>query len=148
MEEGVAQSLDLRIPSRLEEVAGVGRAVWEFAVRNGSSRDAADALELAVCEAVNNAIQHAYEGRPGEFVEIAAGFDAGAATVAVRDRGRALTRPLPAKGTLSRPAGPDRVAQRGLGLHIIAEIVDEVRYGSRDGVNELVLRKTLRPPGS
>lgn len=142
------QSLDLRIPSRLEEVAGVGRGVREFALRNGSSRDAADALELAVCEAANNAIQHAYAGRSDGFVEIAARFEAAAITVAVRDRGRVLPRPLPAKGTLTAPAGPDRLPHRGLGLHIIVEVMDEVRYGSRDGVNELVLRKSLRPPGS
>lgn len=148
MKEDKASDLHLRIPSRLEEVAGVGQALREYALARGASSDDADALELAVCEAANNAIQHAYGGHADNVVEIAARADASMITVTVRDRGSAMGRPLPVKGTYAGPIQSSRPTQRGLGLRIIAELMDEVRYESNAGVNALELRKSLRLPGS
>ncbi|MES9995397.1 ATP-binding protein [Desulfovibrio aminophilus] len=139
--------LRLRIASRLEQVAGAGRAVAEFARNSGLPPAAADELELAVCEAVNNAIRHAYDGTPERTVEIVASSVVEGIDVVVRDTGRALTKPLPTRGGFPIPSGPSRLAGGGMGLRIMVETMDEVRYSSKDGVNELALRKRRLPPG-
>ncbi len=146
MEKDDRPLLRLRISSHLEQVAGAGRAVAEFARSVGLPSEASDELELAACEAVNNAIRHAYEGAPGRTVEILASPVADGIDVIVRDTGRALTKPLPTRGGFPMPGGPSRLAGGGMGLQIMVETMDEVRYSSKDGVNELTLRKRRLPP--
>jgi len=134
----------LSIPSRTSELARVRRRVARWAAEVGLSERAAYALQLAVDEAVANAIEHGYGGRPDGRVVVEGTLRPDALVVAVRHRGRAYD---PAR------AGPDlaaTLAQRrahGYGLHLMRRLVDELAFGVDDGASEVRLTKRRGAPG-
>ncbi|MEE9612996.1 MAG: ATP-binding protein [Desulfatiglandales bacterium] len=99
-------------------------------------------LELAVNEAVSNIIKHAYLGRKDQTIQIEADAFADRFIVTIFYWGKAFdppeSVPLP---TL------DYSRERGLGLFLIENCVDEVNY-SRDnsGKNSIRLVKNLKRP--
>ena len=95
-------------------------------------------LQLAVEEACANVIEHAYGGKGGDLV----------ITFTVRDRDVVLT-----VRDHGRPFAPEKVVapdmslpltQRrsgGLGLHLMYQLMDEVRFDFAEGSNTLVMVK-------
>jgi anti-sigma regulatory factor (Ser/Thr protein kinase) len=133
----------LSIPSRTSELARVRRTVALWAAEAGLPEADAFALQLAVDEAVANAIEHGFGGRPDGRVVVEAALDAAALTIAVRHRGRPFD---PAR----QPMADLRtvVAERrphGYGLHLMRRLVDELAFLTAGGANEV--RLTKRRPG-
>jgi len=111
---------DLRIvmPNRAENVAVVRRALAGVA---GATRldDALLAdMKIAVSEACNNVVAHAYGGDEGP-IEIDVFPESGQVTVVVSDRG---------DGIHPRPADPT-AAMQGVGLSLIQALTDRVEIG-------------------
>lgn len=142
-----AGRLQITIDSRLDQVAAMAAEVRRACARWGTSPQATDEIELAVVEAVNNAIEHAYGSESGGSIEVVLEADRAGLRVEVRDEGIAI--PL---GVLEQ-AGPTRfdcadtnsLPEGGMGLHVIKQLMDEVHYQSYDGRN--VLRLLRRTPG-
>lgn len=106
--------LALRFPADAHEVAPVRHRLREWLQDSGFTEDEADDLVLAVSEAVNNSVEHAYPGPARGTVEVRAdiGHD-GAVHVDVTDHGHWRVPP---------PA----LTMRGRGLLLMRESVDEV----------------------
>src|SRR4051812_21865637 len=103
-----APPLRLRVPAIAECVGYVRRAVADYARRLGM-RDVA-AIEIAVSEAVTNAVMHAYVGAPGGEVAVKAEMPEGDGLfVDVSDDG---------SGLVPRSDSPGL----GLGLALIARL--------------------------
>lgn len=135
-------SLSLTLDSRLQNVGLAGAAVRGVCLLAGCGPQEADLLQLAVVEALNNAIEHAYRGRPGQLVEVRLSLDGGRLLVEVSDHGQPMSDP--------RPRPPEFDAQDlstlpegGLGLFLIHQIMDQVQYRSRQGRNTLKMTKKL-----
>jgi len=82
---------------------------------------------LAVDEACSNAIRHAYEGRTDESVELVLFASDEWIEITVSDQGT----PCPTECSEYRPLvqpAPDEVEPGGLGVQLIHEIFDEVRF--------------------
>ena len=98
---------------------------------------------LAVDEAVTNIIEHGYdEGADGSIeIEVEAADDH--FQVVIRDTGRIFN-----PESITNPDMKDHVQRghkKGLGIFLMRQIMDEVRYKFRDGVkNELTLVKFIR----
>jgi len=126
------------IPSRTSELARVRRCVVRWATEAGLTERAAHALQLAVDEAVANAIEHGYKGRPDGRVIVEATLGPDTLTVAVRHRGQAYD-------PLRQGATPldQTIAERrlhGYGLHLMRRLVDELAFGTaRSGASEVRL---------
>lgn len=135
-------SLKLSLDSRLPNVSLLGAAVGGVCLLAGYGPTQADLLQLAVVEAVNNAIEHAYQGEPGNRVEVELRLRSGHLQFLIRDRGRAMTDPRPQEPIFdiddlsSLPEG-------GRGLYLIHQIMDQVDYTSIAGNNTLSLTKML-----
>jgi anti-sigma regulatory factor (Ser/Thr protein kinase) len=100
------RSLHLELPARPESVTEGRRAAAQLAVAVGADRPA---VELAVAEAVGNAVLHAYpEGPPGT-VTIIARPDGPNLAIVIRDDGVGM-RPDPTRAGL------------GFGLPLIAQV--------------------------
>lgn len=96
-------------------------------------------LELAVNEVASNIIRHAYAGRRDERIQLAVTIVAREVQVRMLHRGEPMNPELAAE----RPAfeGP---SEGGMGLYMIDQSVDEVRYGARpDGRSQVLLRKHI-----
>ena len=104
-------------------------------------------IELAVVEAVNNAVEHAYHGEPGHAVLVEFRLSLEGFSVSVRDRGDPMD-PLqltaPAAAVKPDRADPETWPLRGRGLSIIKSCMDSVEYHVGDGQNTLTMRRTLK----
>jgi len=81
------ETVELTLPSRVESVAEAAGTVADAARRLGFAEDALFGIDMAVREAVTNAVLHGNRGDESKPVELGlAGTDAGL-VVTVRDRG-------------------------------------------------------------
>jgi serine/threonine-protein kinase RsbW len=126
------------IASDASEIQGISAAL-ETAMRDrGFPEDDILDTQLAVEEAITNIIEHGYQDTRGE---ITVSCRAGDRTVVVRLEDRAG--PF---NPLAHPE-PDLSGNRedreigGLGIFLIRQVMDEVRYRFEEGKNILVLTK-------
>jgi anti-sigma regulatory factor (Ser/Thr protein kinase) len=110
--------LDLSVPALAERVHELRVAARAFALAHGVRRG--DDVALAVGEAVNNAVLHAYrDGRPGPVRLVGTVAD-GELTLLVEDRGCGM-RPHPEGAGL------------GLGLPVMEEVTAALSFDGRAG---------------
>ena len=107
-------------------------------------------IEIALVEAVNNAVEHAYHGEPGHPVWVEFEWAPDRLNLRVRDRGQPM-----APGRLEAPLSlvdpdPDDLSTlslRSRGLALIKSCMDTVEYEARDGVNTLSMSRALTTQG-
>lgn len=95
-------------------------------------------LQLAIEEACSNIIEHAYRGKRGLF-HLTFAVENSAVVITLQDQGRpfdpkAVAKPDPTLPLEKRPIG-------GLGLHLIYQLMDDVRFTFEAAGNTLVLVK-------
>jgi sigma-B regulation protein RsbU (phosphoserine phosphatase) len=116
--EAGAPLLRHRFPARAAELRAVREAVRREALAQGCSPDCAEDVVIAVDEACQNIIRHAYAGRgEGEIV------------LEIRREGEDLVVSLrdfapPVDPARVRPRDLDDVRPGGLGTHLIRELMD------------------------
>jgi anti-sigma regulatory factor (Ser/Thr protein kinase) len=120
--------------------AAAARASFEaYCAGRGAPQEAVHALALALQEILDNVVEHAYRNRPGCVVLVEATVSGDHASVVVRDRGPAFD-PLSVPPPESVSSLTDRRIG-GLGVHLVRQLCDEVRWERRGGENRLVLGK-------
>ena len=134
-----ARSLRMTIDSGLEHVSLVGAALRGILENEPGPRQDIPLVEMAVCEAVNNAIIHAYGRKAGFPVEVEVTLDGERLRVTVADQGKgfeAFPKTLP-----KIPEGGDlaEMPLGGWGLRIMGEVMDCVDYSSAGGRNAVVM---------
>jgi len=137
----VPKCVRLTIDSSLDHVSMVGNALRGILENEPGPRQDIPLIELAVCEAVNNAIIHGYGRKPGSPVEVDVSLDGGRLHVTVADLGQGFER-FP--DTLPAIPGGDDLEQMplgGWGLRIMGEVMEVVGYSSAQGRNELSMSR-------
>ncbi len=125
--------LDLRFPADAQEVAPVRHQLREWLQESGFGEDEASDLVLAVSEAVNNSVEHAYPGPARGTVEVLAQFGHdGSVQVDVTDHGHWRVPP---------PA----LTMRGRGLLLMRESVDSVEIDRSANGTTVRLRRAPSP---
>jgi len=135
--------IQLCIASRLELVRLLGLAVRGICQGLPFSGEEVDALELAVCEAANNAIKHAYKGKPDGSVRVNVVVNDTGLVICVQDRGAPLEDTGKLANDLSVPRSVNELPEGGMGLFLIRKAVDSVGYKAGDPDNVLVMRKAF-----
>jgi anti-sigma regulatory factor (Ser/Thr protein kinase) len=137
----VSEAIELRIANDLAALAGIAERIERFGAEQRLPPHVVNALNVALDEAVSNAINHGYDdGARGE-IAVRLRHRPGSVLVEIEDDGRPfdplqtpppdLTSPL-----AERPIG-------GLGVHLIRNLMDEVTYARHDGRNILKMVKNL-----
>lgn len=126
----------------MENLAQFRDFVEETSLLLNLEQDLAQSIKLAVDEVCANLIQYGYEDRdPGEIkLSILPGEKE--LEIRIEDQGQ----PFDPSGADTPYLGDD-IAQRqigGLGLYMVKEIMDEVRYESHPDRNTLVLKKKIK----
>lgn len=106
-------------PDRLKLGRSIVRTV---AQTSGCSRDTTHDLVLAVDEACQNIIRHAYKGSPDGMMELEIDRDGDSLVILIRDYAEPID---PSK---VKPRDLDDVRPGGLGTHFIKEAMDEVAF--------------------
>ena len=130
------------IQAKLEEIPNVSIAIEETMRACAVPEEAILDLQLAVEEALANTILHGYRDTTGE-VSIAILATQEAVQVRIEDH-------APPFDPLSLPEperGSDLARRRigGLGVYLMRQVVDEVRYQYIEGKNVLTLTKRTSP---
>jgi len=132
--------LSLTVPSRADRLKLVRNAVKETANFCGCDKDVSRDIVLAVDEACQNIIRHAYGGSPNGEIEVKISRHEDELTILLRDYAETID------VSKVRPRDLDDVKPGGLGTHFIREVMDEVEFMPPpvDGGNLLRMMKRLQ----
>jgi anti-sigma regulatory factor (Ser/Thr protein kinase) len=134
--------LNVTIPADPRHVAPVTDGIVEMLRERGWSEEEVMSVELAVAEALTNAIRHGCKGDPAKQVQcIVATEEPGEVSVVIRDPGPGFD----ATQVADPLAAENILKSGGRGVFLINQLMDVV--GFRDGGCEVEMRKRrARPP--
>jgi serine/threonine-protein kinase RsbW len=118
------ETVELKLPSRIESIGEAAAAVTDSARRLGFSEDALFGIETAVREAVTNAVLHGNRSDEATPVEVGAwGTEAGL-VVTVRDRGEGFD-----PASVADPTREENILKSsGRGILFMRTFMDEVGW--------------------
>jgi serine/threonine-protein kinase RsbW len=115
---------ELVLPSRIEAIQRAASASAEFVNRLGLGEDAAYGVEMAVREAVTNAVLHGNRQDEAKPVEVRFESSPSAIEITVRDRGEGFD-----SGSVPDPTNPENLLKtNGRGLLFMRTFMDEVEW--------------------
>jgi anti-sigma regulatory factor (Ser/Thr protein kinase) len=132
----------LELASHPQLLSVVRGAVQQLAAVVGFSEEDSRAITLAVDEALTNVIRHAYDNRHDQKIELHCARlpeDSGIEFLLV-DHGRS------ADPAALKSRDLDDLRPGGLGMHLIAQIMDTVQYEPLPDRNQLRLVKYRKSP--
>jgi len=116
--------LELQIPSELEQVETVHQQVVAFILGAGYPDEIFSRAELAIIEALTNAIRHGNRENPDQKVRILLQADETSLTCTVEDEGHGF---VPEE--IMNPLDPDQLLETGgRGVFLINEMADQVIF--------------------
>lgn len=128
--------------SRLDHVELLARAVRALCASTKlDPRDCAR-VELALVEAANNSVRHAYRTEPGHLLEVVFTEYDDRFVVEVSDEGKPMAT-LETPLLDFDPTDIENLPTGGMGLFLIHSVMDEVEYRSAAGRNTLAMTKRL-----
>ena len=133
--------LNLVIPADMGSMMKVSDGVRHMLENKGWPEDEMTKVELALQEALSNAIRHGCKGDPSKRVQCCVTFDElGDIVIVVRDPGTgfdvsAVPNPL---------EGANLLKPGGRGVFLINQMMDTVEYAEQG--REVVMRKRMEPP--
>lgn len=113
--------------------------VDEFAARHQFAHEVSFALNVALDEILNNIISYGYQDAAHHEIAVRLALRCGNVEVTVEDDGKPFDPgavPAPDASSSQREPG-------GVGLHFVRNLMDELTYTRRDGINQLRLTKRL-----
>lgn len=137
----VGESLTLQVRNTVEAIPPANAAAEAWLGAQQVSPEATYLVSLAIEELVTNCIKYAYDDAGEHTIEIVLRVADHALTMVVVDDGHAfdpLAAPPPdlSLAIEARPIG-------GLGIHLLRQLADEVRYERRGGTNRFTLTKLM-----
>ena len=136
----MAEEQVLKIPATLEGMDEVLAFVSSVLDVHGCTLQARTQLRMAIEELYVNVAHYAYPSGDG-WAEIRGSVENGVATFRIIDGGTPFD-PLAKPDPDILLSGEER-GIGGLGIYMVKNMVDEVKYDYRDGCNCLTLRKQL-----
>lgn len=135
----------IKVEARFDQIAFVRDLVERCAVEAGFEERDRYAIQLAVCEALENTIIHGFQGESPNLIEARVDSDPGRVRIEIWDDAPPFN---PAQSPEEIDWSEDDPPVGGLGLMIIHKVMDEVSYSRKGGRNWLSMLKRLKPPDS
>ena len=138
---GISTTHTLVIPSATRYLAKVRRFITVHARQAKIREKYLKEVRLAVDEACSNVIEHAYQGKADEKLQITFTIHPTQVIICIRDRGlpfdeEAYRQPNVVELSRKRKSG-------GLGVDIIRRLMDHVEYSTEGNRNEIKLIKRI-----
>ncbi len=138
----------MTIPCRLDHVHLAGHAIKGILGETIPDTELVFLIELAICEAVSNSMQHAHACNADCNVEVTVYLCKSEIVIEVTDTGAPLNADLLKEKQNHAPEdaiSAKTAAEGGRGIYLICKTMDEVKYRSFAGRNTLTMRKTIKP---
>ena len=133
------ETTELVLPSRIEAINKAAQAAAEFVRRSGLNDDAAYGVDMAVREAVTNAILHGNLRDEAKPVEVGFKSSEAAIEITVRDRGEGFE-----PRNVPDPTDPQNLMKtNGRGMLFMRTFMDEVEW-SRHPEGGTLVRMTKK----
>ena len=121
------ETTELRLPSRIDTVATAAAAVAEFVSRSGISDDAAFGIDMAIREAVTNAVLHGNKQDEDKTVDIILKSSPDAVEISVHDQGAGFN-----PESVPDPTVQENILKTsGRGIFFMRNFMDEVDWSIR-----------------
>jgi len=136
--------INLSIDSDMRQVQHVGEAVRVLCKHLDLVAAKPSSVELAVVEAVNNSIEHAYQSESGNSVEVSFEYDENCLNIKVSDYGVPMPKSIAGQFStdVKMPASNvelDALPESGWGMQLLKSVCDEVSYQRKHSCNTLSL---------
>ena len=131
----------LLLPCRSESVGTVRALLHRDLGRWAVAEEVADAIQLAIAEAVGNALMHGSWGQRESVLVVRWSLVDGLFTFSVQDRGPMLDN---SRAAMSRRAHPSQ--SRARGLYVMHAVMDRVVVDSGLNGTRILLEKALDTP--
>jgi anti-sigma regulatory factor (Ser/Thr protein kinase) len=136
----------LTVSNDTRHLLAVRDFISRMARHGGLSPEEVHKIVLAIDEAVTNIIEHGYNKGEQGTIELEADWEKDKFQVVIRDSARVFNPEAIPSPDMEEHVKAGR--KKGLGLFLMRQIMDEVRYRYKDGVqNELTLVKYARAKG-
>lgn len=123
------ETTELILPSRIETVAKAANAVADFVSRSGISDEAAFGIDMAVREAVTNAVIHGNAQDEQKAVELTLKSSPEAVEITVHDQGQGFS-----PEEVPDPTEEENILKTsGRGIFFMRTFMDEVTWSIRPG---------------
>ncbi len=124
-----AETTELSLPSRIDTVATAAAAVAEFLSRTGISEDTAFGIDMAVREAVTNAVLHGNRQDENKTVDVTLKSSPDAVEISVHDQGPGFN-----PEDVPDPTAEENILKAsGRGIFFMRSFMDEVNWLIRPG---------------
>jgi len=128
------QTTRLVLPSHIEAVADAAAAVTDFIRNCGVSEEAAFGVEMAVREAVTNAMVHGNHEDESKSVEVIFNCHANELEVEIRDQGEGFD-----PATVPDPTNAENLLKTsGRGIFLMRTFMDQIEWVNRPGGGTMV----------
>lgn len=122
------QTSELILPSRIESVAEAAEAVAKFIGRLGLGEEIAFGVDMAVREAVTNAVLHGNKQQLEKTVEVTLSNTTSALEITIRDHGVGFD-----PGSVPDPTDPQNLMKsNGRGILFMNTFMDEIQWLRHD----------------
>lgn len=121
-EAGKVTLLEMHVPARSDRLGEVRRAVRDCVSAAGCSEVPAADIVLAIDEACQNVIRHAYKGNPDGVIELSICREGDDLIFSLRDDAP------PIDPSQVKPRDLDDLRPGGLGTHFIHKLMDQVDF--------------------
>ncbi|MDA1029350.1 MAG: ATP-binding protein [Bacteroidetes bacterium] len=135
----VVDTHTLTIPSSTSFLEEVREFVTTHATNAGFSENAVEQMKMAVDEACTNVIEHSYQGKSGQPIDISISSYPDKLMVTIRDKGLKFDREAYKEPDLLLYAKSKKSG--GFGVHIMRKLMDSVEYKNAGGFNECCMTK-------
>jgi serine/threonine-protein kinase RsbW len=123
------ETSELSLPSRIETVAKAAHVVADFVSRSGISEEVAYGIDMAVREAVTNAVVHGNERDEQKAVELTLKSSPEAVEITVHDQGQGFN-----PEAVPDPTQDENILKTsGRGIFFMRTFMDEVTWSIRPG---------------
>lgn len=136
------KNFEINILSDYDNVAQVNDAVRDFLVNQGVETYVLNAFDICLTEALNNIIKHAYKEEKGRNITVQIAKDTKTIEVEIIDEGEPRTK-LEIPNLEFDPQDINNLPESGMGLFIMNQLMDELKYENRNGKNYFILKKWI-----
>ena len=123
-------------------VALVNKQIRFFLELHGIEQHISNAVEICLTEALNNVIKHSYNNDITKPIDLTVKKDSNYFEIIIVDNGLPRENLVVSKLDFD-PQDINNLPESGMGLYIIEQLMDEIKYFTKDGKNYFSLKKLL-----
>ena len=135
--------LSLQIENNFAAINPASEKMRAHLASCGAPGEATFLADLIVEELVTNTIKYGYDDDARHFIDVTVDFQEGRLSIEIRDDGHEFNPLLQESPDTTLSAEERQIG--GLGIHLVREMTDDVRYERRGHENVVIATKTFPP---